>query len=67
LAQPHRSGQRPSSWQCPPDRATGEAAIATFAEKYGAKYGKAVARLAKDREALLCCNYPPPSGAGITL
>jgi transposase-like protein len=36
-----------------PDRATAEAAIATFAEKYAAKYGKAVACLAKDREALL--------------
>jgi putative transposase len=36
-----------------PDRATAEAAIATFAEKYGAKYGKAVACLVKDREALL--------------
>ena len=40
-------------WQAP-DRATAEAAIATFAEKYGAKYGKAVACLVKDREALLC-------------
>ncbi|HEX8375748.1 MAG TPA: IS256 family transposase, partial [Geminicoccaceae bacterium] len=39
-------------WQAP-DRATAEAAIATFAEKYGAKYGKAVASLVKDREALL--------------
>src|SRR5215217_5014543 len=39
-------------WQAP-DRATAEAAIATFAGKYGAKYGKAVACLAKDREALL--------------
>ena len=36
-----------------PDRATAEAAIATFAEKYAAKYGKAVACLAKDRDALL--------------
>ena len=27
--------------------------MTTFAEKYGAKYGKAVACLAKDREALL--------------
>ena len=36
-----------------PDRATAEAAIATFAEKYGAKYDKAVACLVKDREALL--------------
>jgi transposase-like protein len=39
-------------WQAP-DRATAEAAVATFAEKHGAKYGKAVASLAKDREALL--------------
>src|SRR4028119_473753 len=37
-----------------PGRATVEAAIATFAEKYGAKYGKAVACLVKDRDALLC-------------
>jgi putative transposase len=36
-----------------PDRATAEAAIASFAEKYAAKYGKAVACLAKDRDALL--------------
>jgi putative transposase len=36
-----------------PDRATAEAAIAVFAEKYGAKYAKAVACLTKDREALL--------------
>ena len=36
-----------------PDRATAEAAIATFAEKYGAKYDKAVACLLKDRDALL--------------
>ncbi len=40
-------------WQAP-DRATAEAAIAAFAGKYGAKYGKAVACLAKDRDALLC-------------
>ena len=39
-------------WQAP-DRATAEAAITAFAEKYGAKYGKAVACLVKDREALL--------------
>ncbi len=39
-------------WQAP-DRATAEAAIATFAQKYGAKYPKAVACLDKDREALL--------------
>ena len=36
-----------------PDRATAEAAIASFAEKCGAKYGKAVACLVKDRDALL--------------
>jgi putative transposase len=36
-----------------PDRATAEAAIATFAEKYGAKYDKAVTCLMKDRDALL--------------
>src|SRR5215210_2165900 len=36
-----------------PDRTTAEAAIATFAEKYAAKYGKAVTCLVKDREALL--------------
>jgi transposase-like protein len=40
-------------WQAP-DRTTAEAAITTFAEKYGAKYEKAVACLAKDRDALLC-------------
>ena len=40
-------------WQAP-DRATAEAAIATFAGKYGAKYEKAVTCLTKDREALLC-------------
>ncbi len=39
-------------WQAP-DRTTAEAAIATFAEKYGAKYEKAVTCLTKDREALL--------------
>ena len=32
---------------------TAEAAITTFAEKYGAKYDKAVACLTKDRDALL--------------
>jgi putative transposase len=39
-------------WQAP-DRATAEAAITTFAQKYAAKYGKAVACLTKDRDALL--------------
>jgi putative transposase len=36
-----------------PDRATAETAIATFAEKYGTKYDKAVACLRKDCDALL--------------
>lgn len=36
-----------------PDRATAEVAIAVFAEKYGAKYAKAVECLTKDQEALL--------------
>jgi putative transposase len=36
-----------------PDRATAEAAIAVFAEKYGTKYDKAVTCLVKDRDALL--------------
>ena len=36
-----------------PDRATAETAVATFAEKYGAKYEKAVICLTKDQDALL--------------
>ena len=36
-----------------PDRATAEAAVATFAEKYGTKHEKAVICLTKDRDALL--------------
>jgi putative transposase len=36
-----------------PDRAAAETAVATFAEKYAAKYEKAVACLVRDREALL--------------
>ncbi len=36
-----------------PDRATAEAAVTVFAEKYGAKYPKAVECLIKDRDALL--------------
>ncbi len=36
-----------------PDRATAEAAVATFAEKYRTKYAKAVTCLIKDRDALL--------------
>jgi putative transposase len=39
-------------WKAP-DRATAEAAIATFTTKYGAKYNKAVTCLVKDRDALL--------------
>jgi putative transposase len=39
-------------WQAE-TRAAAEAAMHTFAEKYGAKYGKAVACLTRDREALL--------------
>jgi putative transposase len=39
-------------WKAP-DRATAEAAVATFADKYGAKYNKAVTCLVKDRDALL--------------
>ena len=36
-----------------PDRPKVETAIATFAEKYGAKYEKAVTCLTKDQDALL--------------
>ena len=36
-----------------PDRATAEAAIATFVDKYAVKYEKAVNCLIKDRDALL--------------
>jgi transposase-like protein len=39
-------------WQAP-DRATAETAMGTFAEKYAAKYEKAVTCLTKDRDALL--------------
>ena len=39
-------------WQAP-DRATAETAISIFAEKYAAKYEKAVTCLLKDRDALL--------------
>jgi putative transposase len=42
-----------------PDRATAETAMATFDEKYGAKYEKAVACLVKDRDTLLTFyNFP---------
>ena len=44
-----------------PDRATAETAIATFAEKYGAKYEKAVTCLVKDRDALLTFYDSQPS------
>jgi putative transposase len=45
-------------WQAP-DRATAAAAVITFAEKYAAKYEKAVACLTKDREVLLTfCDFP---------
>ena len=37
----------------PPTRAAAETAINVFADKYGAKYDKAVACPTKDREALL--------------
>ena len=42
-----------------PDRTTAETAIATFADKYGAKYERAVTCLTKDRDALLTFyNFP---------
>jgi putative transposase len=42
-----------------PDRATAEAAVATFAEKYRTKYAKAVTCLIKDRAALLTFYHFP--------
>ena len=46
-----------------PTRAAAEAAIDVFADKYGAKYDKAVACLTKDREALLAFfDFPPSTG-----
>lgn len=48
---PHEGG--PSRDYGAPTRAAAEAAIDTFADKYGAKCDKAVACLTKDREALL--------------
>ena len=42
-----------------PTRAAAEAAISVFADKYGAKYEKAVACLTKDREALLAFFHFP--------
>lgn len=44
-------------------RAVVETAVDTFAEKYGAKYQKAVTCLTKDREALLTFyDFPPITG-----
>ena len=48
-----------------PDRATANTAIGTFAEKYGAKYEKAVICLTKDRDKLLTFTTSRPS-TGIT-
>jgi transposase-like protein len=48
-----------------PNRASAEVAINVFAEKYGAKYDKAVECLTKDREALLALyerNRKAPQG-----
>jgi putative transposase len=45
-------------WQAP-DRATAEAALATFAEKDAAKYEKAIACLVKDRDAYFAVTRPP--------
>ena len=42
-----------------PDHATAEAAVATFAGKYGTKYDKAVTCLARDRDALLTFHDVP--------
>ena len=54
---PNSSSQRArltcAKFWAAPDRATAQAAIATFAEKYGTKYAKAVTCLIKDRDALL--------------
>jgi putative transposase len=50
--QPAAKADMREIWQAP-DRRTAEAAVATFAEKYGAKYDKAVTCLTKDRGALL--------------
>ena len=50
--QPAAKADLREAWTAP-DRATAEAAIASFAEKFGAKYEKAVICLVKDRDALL--------------
>ena len=44
-----------------PSRASAELAIDVFAEKYGAKYDKAVECLTKDRDTLLALYDFPPS------
>ena len=51
-------------WQAE-TRAAAEAAMETFTEKYGAKYGNAVACLTKDRDALLAF-YDFPAEHGTT-
>jgi putative transposase len=50
--QPAAKSELREIWKAP-DRATAEAAIATFADKYRAKYDKAVTCLVKDHDALL--------------
>ena len=48
-----------------PEPCSAEVAIDVFAEKYGAKYDKAVECLTKDRETMLASTTSPPS-TGIT-
>ena len=56
--QPTVKGDLREIWQAE-TRAAAAAAMDTFAEKYGAKYEKAVSCLTKDREALLAFyNFP---------
>jgi len=50
--QPAAKSDRREIWAAP-DRATAQAAITTFADKYCAKYERAVTCLTKDRDALL--------------
>jgi putative transposase len=52
LHQPAAKSDLREIWAAPV-RATAETAVATFAEKYGAKYEKAVTCLTKDRDTLL--------------
>jgi hypothetical protein len=47
-----------------PNRASAEAAIDVFAEKYRAKYGRAVECLIKDRDALLAFYHSSRLGHG---